>query len=140
MATYPQPPFRNESFDRQLDAKCFSGFGLTGWSDEFRFAVSSPADKIAETIVHFYSQRSAQLVQRTPRLTFERGSGFWSVFNLGPETWPFQTITVDLQKAPDNITNVLVAYDVRAFLAFRFPPFGLKKEADLLRLAVLTGA
>ena len=138
MDTHPHPPPPNKWLDTQLESKCFSGFGLTGWTDEFRFKVSLPPARIAEIVVNFYSQQSALLVQRTPELKFTRGNRFWSLFNLGPETWPFQTITVDLQQSSDNTTNVSITYDAKAFLAFRFPPFGLQKEVELLCLTLST--
>jgi len=89
MASQPHEPPSDKPLDRQFHATCFSGIAFAGWSDEFRFSVPSAADDLIESIANFYSQRSARLTQRTPQLEFDRGSWFWSIFNMGPESWPF---------------------------------------------------
>jgi hypothetical protein len=99
-----------------VQADCFRGLTLSGFTDRFQVFGPSP-EQLGPRIVHFYRQIRARVVADQFPLQFTRGGLLGSL--LGPETWAKQVITIERIEAEQ--LELRIEYRVHMVLPIRPP-------------------
>jgi len=110
----------------------FKGITFKGYEDQYSFVALLAAIKVRLYVRRFFESKKAALVNENEcQLVFSRGKRIWRYFTPGIETWPVQTITVNVETTGDQTSTVSVTYSVPGWW-IRFPPYGLRQEVVML--------